>query len=134
MIEHTPPARFNMPFELGLAVACAKLRRPGQHVWFVFEGVRRRLDKSLSDLGGTDVYIHEHRPHVLLRELTNALVRNRQQPTAEELEQVYADLKDAVPALRERLRAPSLFEARPFRDLVVLATRIARQRVASLCP
>ena len=46
-----------MPFELGLAVAWDKLNA-GQHVWFVLEAKSRRVHKSLSDLGGTDAYIH----------------------------------------------------------------------------
>jgi hypothetical protein len=129
---HPRTPRFNMPFELGLTVACAKLQRSRPHVWFVFEAVRHRLNKSLSDLSGTDPHIHQNRPRVLLRELANALVRARHQPSVEELEQVYADLRGTVPALRRRLRAQSLFEARPFRDLVVLASRMARRRVASL--
>ena len=56
-VQRPPTPRFNMPFELGLAVAWEKLN-PGQHVWFVFEARSRRLQKSLSDLGGTDVYVH----------------------------------------------------------------------------
>jgi hypothetical protein len=51
--RHTPlTPRFNMPFELGLAVAWAQAHP--RHRWFVFESVRRRLNKSLSDLDGTD--------------------------------------------------------------------------------
>jgi hypothetical protein len=54
--RHAPRTpRFNMPFELGLAVAWAQAHP--QHKWFVFESVRRRLNKSLSDLDGTDPYI-----------------------------------------------------------------------------
>src|SRR5271168_1602373 len=49
--------RFNMPFELGLAVAWGQAHP--QHKWFVFESVRRRLNKSLSDLDGTDPYIYD---------------------------------------------------------------------------
>jgi hypothetical protein len=49
--------RFNMPFELGLAVAWGHAHP--QHKWYVFESVGRRLAKSLSDLDGTDPYIHE---------------------------------------------------------------------------
>jgi hypothetical protein len=48
--------RFNMPFELGLAVAHASLHR--QTSWYVCETVRHRANKSLSDLDGTDVRIH----------------------------------------------------------------------------
>jgi len=49
--------RFNMPFELGLAVMWADIR-PGNHTWFLFESKARRLEKSLSDIKGSDVYSH----------------------------------------------------------------------------
>ena len=49
--------RFNMPFELGLAVAWQRFREP-THTWCVFESRSWRAGKSLSDLSGTDVYIH----------------------------------------------------------------------------
>lgn len=45
--------RFNMPFELGLTVTWAKLN-PTLQTWFVCETERYRVDRSLSDLGGTD--------------------------------------------------------------------------------
>ena len=51
--------RFNMPFELGLAVA-AKLR--GSHEFRLLEAVRHRLDQSLSDLKGYDPYVHNGEP------------------------------------------------------------------------
>jgi hypothetical protein len=42
-----------MPFELGLAVAI-QVSRAQRHHWYVFEARRHRLNKSLSDLAGTD--------------------------------------------------------------------------------
>lgn len=48
--------RFNMPFKLGLAVALNIRNR--RATWYVCEGVRHRVSKSLSDLNGTDVRIH----------------------------------------------------------------------------
>jgi hypothetical protein len=71
--RNTPSTpRFNMPFELGLAVAWAQ-GHP-QHKWFVFESVKRRLSKSLSDLDGTDPYIHGGTVRGVLREVCNAFV------------------------------------------------------------
>ena len=48
--------RFNMPFELGLAVA--QNARNRRETWYVCETVSHRIGKSLSDLNGTDVRIH----------------------------------------------------------------------------
>lgn len=126
-----PTPRFNMPFELGLTVASATVGGP-RHIWYVFEAVNRRLSKSLSDLDGTDPYIHGGEPRRLFRALTNALVRSRHQPTVNQLERVYADLRTAARRLKRELRTDSLFEARPFHDLVVAATRSAENTIGSL--
>jgi hypothetical protein len=64
--------RFNMPFELGLAVAWAQANP--RHRWFVFEFVRRRLNASLSDLDGTDPYAHGGTVRGIIREVCNACV------------------------------------------------------------
>lgn len=48
--------RFNMPFELGLAVALSKKR--SRHQFAIFECVPYRLQQSLSDLNGYDPVIH----------------------------------------------------------------------------
>src|ERR1700721_2025726 len=55
-LDRTSPStpRFNMPFELGLTVGLGNVKHP----WIVCETVRRRVNKSLSDIDGTDVYIH----------------------------------------------------------------------------
>jgi len=89
-LDRYPPAtpRFNMPFELGLAVAHAQTRRR-RHEWFVFEARPHRLSKSLSDLDGTDPHIHGGTAHGVLRSLANALSRNRTAPKLGELEQLY---------------------------------------------
>jgi len=47
-----------MPFELGLSVAYEKSSKKRKHEWFVCESMNFRLAKSLSDLNGTDPYIH----------------------------------------------------------------------------
>src|SRR5437588_4429091 len=62
-LDPPPPAtpQFNMPFELGLAVALEKTRR-GRHEWLVFETQPHRVWKSLSDLAGTDEYVHGGTP------------------------------------------------------------------------
>ena len=123
-----PTPRFNMPFELGLVVARTKTNRR-RHDWFVFESRNRRLSKSLSDLNGTDPYIHRGRPRGILRSLTNALVRNKRQPTVTQLERIFSDIKKAAIVIKSELKTNTLFEARPFRELVVAATRSANIRI-----
>ena len=115
--------RFNMPFELGLVLGWLKTSRRSNHTWFVFESVRRRVSKSLSDLDGTDPYIHDERPKGVFRELGNALVRSADQPTVQQMNAVYRTIKTASPLIMKNTGAKSLFEARVFRQLVVLARK-----------
>ena len=81
--------RFNMPFELGLAVMAA-IEHPAQHTWCVFESNARRVQKSPSDLGGIDG---------LFRELCNALVGARRQPTVHQMMSVYETLEESYPGI-----------------------------------
>jgi hypothetical protein len=117
--------RFNMPFELGLVLGWLKTSRRSNHTWFVFESVRRRASKSLSDLDGTDPYIHDERPRGVFRELGNALVRSADQPTVQQMTTVYRNIKTASPLIVKNAGAKSLFEARVFRQLVVVARKYA---------
>ena len=91
-LDRTPPTtpRFNMPFELGLAVATARFDSV-QHDWFVFETVHRRASKSLSDLSGTDPHIHEGTIGGVMRELANAFERRsrRERYTVPEMLKTY---------------------------------------------
>jgi hypothetical protein len=109
-LDTKPPRtpRFNMPFELGLVLG-----------WL----------KSLSDLNGTDPYIHDGRPKGVFRELGNALVRNADQPTMQQMNAIYKSIKNDSPLIVKNTGARSHFEARVFKQLVVLArkyTELAR--------
>jgi len=125
-LDRRPPStpRFNMPFELGLAVAWAKVGKRSA-TWFVFESMSRRLQKSLSDLDGTDVYVHDGSVDGVFRELSNAFVRSDRQPTIQEMRAVYADLKRASRRIRRQAGAKTIFEARVFKNLVYLAGKLA---------
>ncbi len=131
-LDRKPPAtpRFNMPFELGLAVNWALGANP-MHEWFVFESSAHRLEKSLSDLNGTDPLVHDGKARGVLRALTNALTRKIHPPTFAELDAIYCDLSKEARRIKES-RGGSLFEARPFQDLAVLARQLAEYRISSL--
>ena len=129
-VDARPPAtpRFNMPFELGLAVAWQKVE-PQRHTWFVFEAKQRRIEKSLSDLGGTDVYVHHGRPAGLFSELSNAFVRPQRQPSVDEMKLVYVGLREGMPRLMRNTGGKSIFKARVFSELRVLARALSAQYV-----
>lgn len=127
-LDRTRPRtpRFNMPFELGLAVGWAKSTGHNDQVWFVLEAVNRRIQKSLSDLNGTDVYVHDGNVKGVLRELSNTLARNANRPTFAQMIAVYRKLRKAVPNIMTTRGASSVFEASVFKDLVFLAASLRK--------
>ena len=62
-LDRNPPSipRFNMPFELGLAVALAKTRQR-KHLWYAFEAANPRLSKSLRHARGAPLAPRESSP------------------------------------------------------------------------
>jgi hypothetical protein len=115
-----------MPFELGLAVASAKLDS-APHDWFVFEAVPRRVSKSLSDLNGTDPNIHHGTVEGVMRELCNAFVRHSRQErySVPEMIKTYRAVSRLVEDIERKTRAQSIFEARVFNLLCSAARRAA---------
>ena len=108
--------RFNMPFELGLAVAWEKFN-PAKHTWFVFEAKAYRVQQSLSDLNGTDVLIHGGQVSGVMRELSNAFRRPRNQPTVPDMMSTFNIVSRRLEKIMAAAGAESLFEARAFQDL-----------------
>jgi hypothetical protein len=123
--NHPPTPRFNMPMELGMAVAWAKLN-PKEHDWFVFESQERRAQKSISDLNGTDCNIHGGTEEGVMRELCNAFVRRKMSVTVPGMMAIYGELKKQVPDLIRRSGAASVFEPRIFEDLLIAAAALKR--------
>jgi len=115
---HPPTPRFNMPLELGITVAWAKLN-PMEHTWFAFESQERRAQKSISDLNGTDCNIHGGTEEGVMRELCNAFVRRKRRVTVPEMLEIHRELKKQVPGLMRRSGAASVFEPRIFDDLLL---------------
>jgi hypothetical protein len=128
-LDHLAPRtpRFNMPFELGLVVALNGRRRRAQR-WFVFEEQKYRLSKSLSDLDGTDPYIHSGSADGVLRALMNAFSRGSKGPKLDELKRIYLDLRRAAREVKKQWDG-SLFEASPFAALVIAAVSFAEERI-----
>jgi hypothetical protein len=124
-MDRTPPptARFNMPLELGLAIAWAKLN-PSRHIWFVSESVDRRAQKSLSDLNGTDFNIHDGSPKGVMRELCNAFVRREHRPTVPRMMKSDDALIRVLPKIKLNSGTTNIFTASMFEDLVTAAAII----------
>lgn len=118
-LDRNPPfatPRFNMPFELGLAVAWEK-SNPGNHDWFLFEAKNHRIQKSLSDLNGTDPQIHGGSASGVLRELSNIFRRPKNQPTVPEMMGTFHAIARKCPKILKEAGAKTLFEPRAFEVL-----------------
>lgn len=116
--------RFNMPFELGLVVAQAKTDRD-RHVWFVMESMRYRLSKSLSDLNGTDPYIHDGTIEGVFREIGNAFARKKKQPTVAQMWRIYREVRKLIGGILKQTGAQSVFEASVYKQMSVVASTAA---------
>lgn len=122
--------RLNMAFELGLAVATARMPRV-DHQWFVFDTAPHRLHTALSDLGGYRPRVHDFSPESVLLGLMNALARQKHQPTLENLLAIYRKVEKAAARIKSKY-SNDLFDTRPFNDLSYVANQAAHKFIPSL--
>jgi hypothetical protein len=111
--------RFNMPFELGLAVA--QNARNRRETWYICETVRHRVSKSLSDLDGTDVRIHGGTVRGVFGALCDVFARKTRQPSVQEMYRIYLVLRRNLPMIMRQAGARDPYGARVFRDLIFAA-------------
>jgi hypothetical protein len=116
-LSPTPPAtpRFNMPLELGMTIMWAEVH-PDRHTWFLWEASSRRVQKSMSDLDGTDPYIHFGTVEGVMSELRNAFVRTDAPPVQKMLE-AFELVEANVEKIKANAGTRSLFTASAFREL-----------------
>lgn len=128
-LKNTEPftPRFNMPFEAGLAVMFSLTK--GNHTYFIFETDYRRLQDSLSDLGGTDVYAHGGTPDGVLRVVSDALVNARYRPTLEQMPQVWNEVKNSLPEILKSVGAENSYSPRAFSDVLLFVNEAAKRHM-----
>lgn len=114
--------RFNMPFELGLAMMLPELQAHDVHV---FESTPHRLGWTLSDLGGIDPMIHGNDPTTILRRLLGAFARVDRQPTLAELQTVRSELSRAAQRYKRDRESDDIFDADAFQVLTTAAAASA---------
>jgi hypothetical protein len=124
-----PVPRFNMPFELGLALG---LHFRKNHAWFIFESVRHRVTRSLSDLGGYDPGIHQGQPEGVLQAVRNAFGATKRTVRQDDLRKLWHVLRDVAPRIHRE--HGSLFSAAAFEDLVFAGQTAARGHFAGRTP
>jgi hypothetical protein len=124
-LSATPPAtpRFNMPLELGITITWAVLH-PKRHTWFLWEAEPRRIQKSMSDLDGTDAYIHSGTAAGVLSELRNSFWR-ADAPTVPTMLETFRFVENCVDPILVRNGTQNLFAQSVFNELRWLSTRVA---------
>lgn len=107
--------RFNMPLELGMTITWATLK-PARHTWFVWESEPYRLQRSTSDLNGTDPYVHDGTPEGVLRELCNAFRRDRS-PSVQKMIEAYRIVNGNFNVLLRKNGSRNPYDRSVFMDL-----------------
>ncbi len=118
------PARFNMPFELGLAVA---MRSNGDgHSYMLLERKKHRLDRTLSDIKGRDPLIYGSSAKRLIAAIVGSLQTEKGRSVDPLIvNKVFRALRAVSPVLRHKHSTKTIFAPAVFRDLVAAATIVA---------
>ena len=120
------PARFNMPFELGLAVA-AHLQNEHAHSFIVMEAVPYRLQRTLSDLNGRDPIIHKNSQGGVINGILDQF-ENRQHPVDfQKINKLVRELQTVSKALLKQRRLNSMFRRRMFDAITVAAMEMSEK-------
>jgi hypothetical protein len=114
--------RFNMPLELGMTITWQFLN-PEQHTWFVCESESYRLQRSASDLNGTDPYIHDGTVEGVFRELCNAFPRDRR-PSVSQMVIVYFLVANTLDSVLQKNGARNPYSRSVFLDLCSLSVSL----------
>ena len=115
--------RFNMPLELGMTITWQTLH-PSRHSWFVLESEPYRLQRSASDLNGTDPNIHNGKAEGVLRELCN-IFRRSGVPSVPRMVEVYRFVHGNLEAILYRHGTTNPFDRSVFVELCWLSKTLA---------
>ena len=121
-VAPTAVPRFNMPLELGMAITWQNLH-PSRHTWFVWESEPYRLQRSASDLNGTDANIHNGTPEGVLSGLRNALRRDRP-PSVPQMLIVYFLVASALGSVFQKNGTRNPYSRSVFLDLCSLSVSL----------
>jgi hypothetical protein len=125
-LSHSAPRcpRFNMPFEAGLAAA--SYLSGTKKNWYLLESAQYRLQKSLSDLNGYEVNIHEGTTQGILAALLDIFPYRPRQPGPTELRLVCRLLRKASVEIKKQSN-DDLFRPRAFDLLRETAMELTRR-------
>jgi hypothetical protein len=97
---------------------------PTLHDWFVWESEAYRLQRSASDLNGTDPYIHDGTAEGILRELRNAFPRDRM-PSVPDIVDVYRFVNNQLDAILSKHGTSNSYSRSVFIELCWLSKLLA---------
>jgi hypothetical protein len=120
------PARFNMPFELGLAYALRNYKAPASpyHI-ILLEKEPHRLSKTLTDMAGHSPSIHRGRPLGIISCVLDTLGSRDNDPSSEEVYKLWRRLMKASRDLKRKEGRDTIFYRTSFKRLVGAATGLA---------
>lgn len=116
------PVRFNMPFELGIACALSRFRKP--HDFILLECKRHRLDQTLSDIRGWAPFIYRGRIRTLESCIVDSLTRRDDNPEPDKIHRVSCTLWKIARIEKRSRRVEDVFHPIIFRTLVSAATNL----------
>lgn len=119
------PARFNMPFELGLAVALK--RYWGRHDWFVLEASPYRVQRTLSDLKLTEEHIHRNGPRIAVSCVLDALSTNHRSPEPRAVERLRRRMAIVAQEVKRNYGRRDIFYRAAFRRFLSASLVLARR-------
>jgi len=113
--------RFNMPFELGLAIAISNFdRHVPRHGLVVLEEKAHRLQLTLSDLNGLDPQVHGGTKRGMIRCVLNVFGGGAV-GQLRRIEGVTEELERFVRATKRATGADDMFQAEIFRQTLIAA-------------
>ena len=116
------PARFNMPFELGIAYGLW-LANPSQYEVIVLDSKPYRMDRRLSDFKGRDAFIHHGTCDGMLAALLDAFQTRGADVSA--FRRAARDLRSLAAAMKRKSRTTTIFHPHLFAALPRAATEVA---------
>jgi hypothetical protein len=119
------PVRFNMPFELGLAVALNRMERRPKFI--MLESQPHRLQRTLSDVNGFDPGIHESSVRGIIGCALAHIGKPHGNPDAESVLRVQKKLWRAVPSFK-RINGRADIYSRPIFALLIDAATILAKK------
>jgi hypothetical protein len=120
------PARFNMPFELGIAVMLARLRQ--NHQFVILESQRYRLQRTLSDANGIDPGIHNGASTGIISCVLSHLGKPSGNPSPPEVLGIWRELSGTLPVLKRAHHRTTIFSRAIFGEIVAIATYLAKDK------